>query len=181
MSSFATRLLPATLAGLLVTALGAQSTFDPSNPAPTAGTEGEIKIFHLGPYTIPAGRVVGGRTLPGELNQFLNVPAMGDGFMTGFDSRIIDNARVPVNAAEIYLHHAVFINRRVTDLTCSFIGGERFAAAGAERIPFVLPQGYGYRMRSTDTYLCNLHMQNYTLQAQTVMVEPGIAADVEPA
>ncbi|MBK9129591.1 MAG: hypothetical protein IPM13_17665 [Phycisphaerales bacterium] len=163
-------LLAALLAAVaLVTPLAAQnSSFDPANPAPTMGTEGEIKIFHLGPYTIPAGRVVNGRTLPGELNQFLNVPAMGDGFMTGFDSRIIDSARVPVNAVELYLHHAVFINRRATDLTCSFIGGERFAAAGAERIPFALPQGYGYRLRSTDTYLCNLHMQNFTLQAQTV-------------
>ncbi len=151
------------------TVLTAQtSSFDPSSPAPTAGTEGQIKIFHLGPYTIPAGRVVGGRTLPGELDQFLVVPNMGDGYMTGFDSRIIDTARTPVNAVEVYLHHAVFINRRNTDLTCSFIGGERFAAAGAERIPFALPEGYGYRMRSTDTYLCNLHMQNFTLQPQTV-------------
>lgn len=169
-----TRIRLASCAVAIATALfavkaGAQtSAFDPANPDPSLGTEGSVRIFHLGPYTIPAGRVVSGRTLPGEFDQFVAVPSAGDGYMTGFDSRIVDSNRVPLDRAELYLHHAVLVNRAATDLTCSLIGGERFAAAGAERIPFALPEGYGYLLRASNSLICNLHVQNFTTAAKTI-------------
>jgi hypothetical protein len=80
---------------------------------------------------------------------------------------------------KLYLHHGVLVNRGATDQTCILIPGERFAASGAERIPIMLPQGYGYRIRGTDQLFCILHMQNFTFTPQSVYyqysltVQPG--------
>src|SRR5687768_17035225 len=38
---------------------GKAATIDPMDPGFNSGTEGKIKIFHIGPYTIPAGRMIG--------------------------------------------------------------------------------------------------------------------------
>ncbi len=144
------------------------SAFDPQSADFALGTEGTIRIVHLGPYTVPAGRVVGGRMLPGEFDQFVQAPSLGDGYLTAYDSRVVDTNRVPLDPAEMYLHHAVLINRAASDLTCSLLGGERFAAAGAERIPFALPEGYGYPLRASNTIMCNLHLQNFTTVQKAV-------------
>jgi hypothetical protein len=168
---------------LLAAAAAAQSTSIANDPRPDVGVEGSIKVFHVGPYTIPAGRVISGRVIPGEFEQFVPAPNPGDVFMTGFDSRIVDLARVQQDPQVLYLHHGVLVNRRsgLSDLTCPLIPGERFAASGAERIPFALPPGFGYRIYTSDLMICILHMQNFTLTPQTVYyqysmtVQPGSA------
>lgn len=175
---------PACLAVSLLAALAAAQTprLDPQDPRPNLGNEGEVKVFHIGPYTLPAGRQIGTLLLPGEFEQFVPAPNPGDVYMTGFDSRIVDQNLVPQDPQLLYLHHAVLVKALAPDLTCARIGGERFAAAGAERIPFALPDGHGYRIRGSDTVFCILHMQNFTLAPKTVYyqfsmtVRPGSAA-----
>ncbi len=167
------------LALLLGAAIPAQGFA--SDPTPVAGVEGTVKIFHIGPYLIPAGQDVNGKRLPGQYEQVVPAPNPGDVFVTNFDSRIVDTNRVPQDPAQLYLHHAVLVNRGATDLTCALMPGERFAAAGAERVPFAIPAGHGYRLRASDPILCILHIQNYTLVPQTVYyqfsltVSPGTA------
>jgi hypothetical protein len=168
------------LSFLLPAAAAAQQSFA-TNPDFRTGDEGRVVIFHIGPYTIPAGRDVSGKRLPGEYEFVVPAPNPGDVFLTNFDSRIVDLNRVPQDPAQLYLHHAVLVNRAATDLTCPLMPGERFAAAGAERVPFAIPRGHGYRIRATDPIVCILHMQNFTLQPQTVYyqysmtVAPGSA------
>ena len=175
------RFLPAILGAALSFAAAAQGPIE-ANPKSDAGIDGEVRVHHIGPYTIPAARIVSGRTFPGEFEQVVPAPSAGDVWMTGFDSRIVDPNRVQLDPEKLYLHHGVLVNRGATDQTCILIPGERFAASGAERIPIMLPQGYGYRIRGTDTLFCILHMQNYTFTPQTVYyqysltVMPGTAA-----
>ncbi len=147
---------------------GKAATLDPMDPGFNSGTEGKIKIFHIGPYTIPAGRMIGTVMVPGEFEQTIRAPDAGDVFMTGFDSRIVDQNRVPVDPAEVYLHHAMMMKAGARDLTCPIAPGERFTTAGDERIPFTLPPGYGYRILASDAVWCNLHMQNFTTSPKTV-------------
>jgi hypothetical protein len=78
---------------------------------------------------------------------------------------------VPHDPQELYLHHAVLVKSGTTDLTCPLFGGERFAANGAERIPFMLPEGHGYAIRASDRVVNILHIQNFTLTAKTVMYQ----------
>jgi len=132
------------------------------------GNDGKIKIFHIGPYTIPAGRLVGTIMVPGEFEQVVGAPSAGDVYMTGFDSRIVDLNRIPQDPDLLYLHHAVLVKLAARDLTCLIMPGERFAAAGAERIPFTLPTGYGYPIAASDSLACILHMQNFTTTPKTV-------------
>ena len=147
---------------------------NPNDSDPSASNQGTVKIFHLGPFTIPAGSP----TNPGELDTLVtNVPNPGDVWVTGYDNRIVDTNRVPVDQAapngttDFYLHHAVFLNGSVSDLSCPVMPGERFVASGGERIPIALPNGYGYRIFATDRLYCLLHMQNFTPQQQTVYLQ----------
>jgi hypothetical protein len=102
--------------------------------------------------------------------------------MTGYDSRIVDLNGIPADPAVLYLHHAVLGKDLLLDLTCPLMP-ERFAAAGAERIPIALPRGYGYRLRGGEIISNILHIQNFSLTPKqcyyqfSMNVEPG---DVQP-
>jgi hypothetical protein len=178
---------------LLACALGSTASaqavqFDPADPRMQVASDGSTKILLMGPYTIPAGRVLGGVMVPGEFEQNVPGPNPGDVWMTGYDSRIVDTNRVQQDPANLYLHHAVLCRRpgsgSVTDMGCALFGpivGERFAAAGAERIPFALPKGYGYRIFANDTITGIMHIQNFTTTPRvcyyqfTMTVQPGSA------
>ena len=77
----------------------------------------------------------------------------------------------PEGGSDFYLHHAVFVNRSVRDLTCQFMPGERFAASGGERMPFVIPNGYGYPIKASDRLTALMHIQNFTAQSRQVYLE----------
>jgi hypothetical protein len=165
LSSFLPGQVPGHVPAPDVTTAGVIDALDPGF---SSGKEGKVRIFHIGPYTIPAARLVGTTIVPGEFEQVVPAPSAGDVYMTGFDSRIVDANRIPQDPDLLYLHHAVLVRTGAFDMTCVFMPGERFAAAGAERIPFSLPIGYGYRISANDKIACILHMQNYTMAPKTV-------------
>jgi len=157
---------------LLTASLAAQTTtLDPLDPRMTVAADGTPKIFLMGPYSIPAGRMVGNVLAPGEYEQIVPAPNPGDVWMTGFDSRIVDTNRVQQDPAILYLHHAVLVKMGTSDQTCALMPGERFTAAGAERIPFALPPGYGYRIMGNESMLGIMHIQNYSLTPKTCFYE----------
>lgn len=153
---------------LTSSSLVGQTRLDPANPAFNAGNGGQVKVFLMGPYTIPAGRMINGKMIPGERDRTENAPNPGDVWMTSFSSRIVDVNRVPQDPKILFLHHAVLLNRGQSDLTCSTVPGERFAGAGSERIPIMLPPGYGYRIKASDPIICFLHIQNFTTTPKKV-------------
>lgn len=164
---------------LLTGVLAAQTPtyLDAGNPNPSAGNEGTVKTFHIGPFSLPAARIVQGKLIPGEYEANPAAPNPGAGWLTGYDNRIVDQNYLPVDqftpagGSDFYLHHAVFVKTNVQDLTCSFFPGERFAASGGERMPIALPNGYGYQINANDSVRCVLHIQNFTFQARSVYLE----------
>ena len=155
------------LGALLQAPAFAQSPLDPQDPRMAVANDGALKILMMGPYNIPAGRIINNVTVPGEYEQIVSAPNPGDVWMTGYDSRIIDVNRVQQDPAILYLHHAVLVKVGTSDMTCALMPGERFAAAGAERIPFALPSGYGYRINGNETILGIMHIQNFSLTPKT--------------
>lgn len=155
-----------------------QQGFDSDDPSFSGGVRGHVKVLVMGPYTIPAGRKINGKIVPGEMERNFAAPHPGDVFMTGYDSRIVDSNMVPCDPAELFLHHSVLVKRGSRDLTCLFMPGERFTASGSERIPVALPRGYGYPIRSSEAILNILHIQNFTLTPQKVYYQ--FSMTVEP-
>lgn len=68
------------------------------------------------------------------------------------------------------LHHAVLFNQSRPDASC---GGwpERFFATGNERTTFVMPNGYGYPVSSTDRWSLLAELMNMGDGMQTVYVD----------
>jgi len=174
------RLQGSALALMLATGLVAQTPtyLDPDDPNPSRGNQGIVKTLYMGPFSVPAARVVNGQLIPGEYEQNVNnVANPGTGWVTGYDNRIVDTNYLPVDqfapegGSDFYLHHAVFVNRSVSDLTCQFMPGERFAASGGERMPFVIPNGYGYPINASDRFTALMHIQNFTAQSRQVYLE----------
>lgn len=170
----------AVLALAFATGLVAQTPtyLNAGDPNPSSGNEGIVKTLYMGPFTIPAGRNVQGQVIPGEYETNVNnVAHPGGGWVTGYDNRIVDTNYLPVDqfapegGSDFYLHHAVFVNRNVSDLTCFLMPGERFAASGGERMPFAIPNGYGYALKASDRLMCLLHIQNFTLASKQVYLE----------
>ena len=167
--------------GLLGAAVTAQmpQRLDPNNTDVMAGNQGTVKVFHVGPYTVPAARQVGSLLIPGEWENTVTGPNHGDIWMTSFDPRLVDENKVPVEAhvqeggSPYYLHHCVLYRTSSSEpsSTCGSFGSERVISSGGERAAMALPNGYGYRIRPTDTWRVNIHMQNFTNQAKKLYLQ----------
>lgn len=177
-----------TVAAQLMTALALVATtttaqapqrLDPLNPDFMAGNQGTVKIFNVGPFTVPAGRTVGSNLIPGESSQTVTGANHGDIWMTSFDPRLVDENLVPVESHEpegespFYLHHCVLYRSSSSEPspTCGSFGSERVISSGGERAAMALPNGYGYRIRPTDTWRVNVHIQNFTSQSKKLYLQ----------
>jgi Stress up-regulated Nod 19 len=68
------------------------------------------------------------------------------------------------------LHHVVLFNTSARDASCPR-GAQRFFASGNERTPFVLPAGYGYRVRPNDRWRVLTDLMNMSAKRQKVQVQ----------
>jgi hypothetical protein len=120
---------------------------EPIENAPPGGGAIETETFRLGPFNLtPAGQ--SGDT---DLGFETNVPRPSGVFgikTMNFD--IVDEAGNPVPREAAHLHHIVMSSNAAPEPYC--FGSERFAGAGAERNPIILPDPYAYLVDANDTW-----------------------------
>src|SRR5688572_18621909 len=104
----------------------------------------ETLQFEYGPVKISPGQ----NTISIEENQFK--PPV-DGWITGFRPNLVrkDGSVPPVDV--IHLHHGVWLK-----------GTAPLFAAGEEKTEFKAPAGFGWRYKTTDTWLMNHMIHNLT-------------------
>lgn len=84
---------------------------------------------------------------------------------------LVDADGNSVNFSErAMLHHIVFSDTTEPDATCGN-RRERFFASGNERSPFVIPNGYGYRIDAGDNWLTIAHLMNMGEHTRELSVE----------
>jgi hypothetical protein len=139
---------------------------EPIRNAPPGGGEVVHETFRLGPFNLnPAGQWgdenVGFRT---------NLPRPSGAFgikTINFD--IVDADGNPVPREDVHLHHIVMGNSAHQDPYCG--GNERFAGAGAERNPIVLPDPYAYLVGANDTWSATWDVVNESDRNLSVYIE----------
>lgn len=137
--------------------------------APSGGGEVEHETFRIGPFSLaPAGQW-------GDSNAGFrsNLPRPSGAFgikTMNFD--IVDADGDPVPRHDVHLHHIVMGSSAHQDAYCG--GNERFAGAGAERNPIILPDPYAYLVGPDDGWSATWDVVNTSNQAQTVYVEYDI-------
>lgn len=115
--------------------------------------------FEAGPFEIKAGQNNIG-FLPG-----VDKPKV-DGFITAIHPDLkLANGKTP-GVDVVHLHHGVWLNQSGTDATMG--GPERFFAAGEEKTTMILPKGYGYAYKATDSWLLNYMIHNLWPEPQKV-------------
>ncbi len=130
----------------------APSTTDPpiADQAPRAGAT--RLHFEVGPLDIQPGQ-----------NNISFSAGMPKPDRDGWIVRIAPNLRLADNTIPgvdvIHLHHGVWLNVTAKDRTMPTLP-ERFFAAGEEKTALVMPDGYGYRYRTTDTWVLNYMIHN---------------------
>lgn len=82
-----------------------------------------------------------------------------DGWIVGIstDLKLKDGTVPPVD--KIHLHHGVWLNLAAKDTTDPKLP-ERFFAAGEEKTRVILPPGYGYEYKTSDSWLLNYMLHN---------------------
>jgi hypothetical protein len=154
----------------VVTALGLlASACEPIENAPPGGGAVEHETFRIGPFNLaPAGQS-GAENVGFETN--LPRPSGAFGIKTmNFD--IVDENGNPVPRHDAHLHHVVMSSSAAQDSYC--FGNERFAGAGAERNPIILPDPYAYMVGPNDTWGATWDVINEADHAQTVYIEYDI-------
>jgi hypothetical protein len=148
--------------------------FGSARPAQAATS---TKVVRYGPFTIPAATSA---TDPGMIHNKLLFgvarPCI-DCYITSFTPDLVygDGATATMDSGPM-LHHAVLTSQWRSDATCagSWLGlaGERFFASGNERTPIKFPAGYGYRVRSYDSWNLLVDLMNHaTASSKTVYVQ----------
>jgi plastocyanin len=120
-----------------------------------------------------------------------------DGFITHMETDVVDDAtgdQVPIQ--RLMLHHIVFTNLNHQDATCkgqgyvgfdgrkdfgSTFAPQRFYAAGEERAKMSLPDGYGYRTKSTDTWGIVAMVMNHRSTSDHAFIHYEVTIDSNPA
>lgn len=164
------RIRRAALVGLLAVALFAGTACATIVNPPAGGGEIVHSTYRIGPLNLqPAGQwwdtSVGYQT---------NLPRPSGAFgikTMSFD--IVDANGTPVPRHDAHLHHIVMGNNAHQDPYCG--GNERFAGAGAERNPIVLPDPYAYLVGADDAWSATWEVVNEASRAQTVYIEYDIA------
>ena len=152
----------------------------------TAQAEQLTKTVQYGPFTIPAAS----GDMPGMLEQVklgVKKPCT-DCYITSFtpDLKYTDGTTANVDVIKdpqtgtvthtgVMLHHTLFTSQFRSDATCAGtplgLAGERFFASGNERTPIEFPEGYGYRVRSWDSWNMLVDLMNHEPESKSVYVE----------
>lgn len=137
------------------------SACEPIENAPPGGGAIEHETFRVGPIDLaPAGQ--SGATNFG-FRLTMPRPTGSFGIKTmNFD--IVDQAGNPVPRHDVHLHHIVMSSNAAPEPYC--FGSERFAGAGAERNPIILPDPYAYLVDGDDVWGANWEIVNESTQAQ---------------
>jgi Stress up-regulated Nod 19 len=134
------------------------------------------KTVRYGPFTIPAAS--------GDMPSMLEKVKLGvakpctDCYITSFspDLTYPDGTTANFNTGAM-LHHAVFTSQFRSDATCGSSGtlwgvaGERFFGSGNERTAISFPYGYGYRVKSWDSWNLLVELMNMETYSQSVYVD----------
>jgi Stress up-regulated Nod 19 len=138
----------------------------PITNAPPGGGEIVHEKFRVGPLTMqPYGQW--GDTAFGYQ---VNLPRPSGAFgIKSMNFDIVDAAGNPVPRHDAHLHHIVMGSSAARDSYCA--GNERFAGAGAERNPIILPDPYAYMVGPNDSWSATWEVVNEASRAQTVYIE----------
>ena len=143
--------------------------------APSAAAADPTTTVRYGPFTIPAGTM----TDPGMIHNRLLLGVKrpcSTCYITSMDPDLVYEDGTPATMADgPMLHHAVWTSQWRPDATCSGswlgLAGERFFASGNERTTIAFPPGYGYKMRSWDSWNLLVDLMNHSETDKTVYVE----------
>jgi hypothetical protein len=156
----------AVLVAVLGVVLVAAAACAPIVNAPAGGGEIVHERFRVGPlYMQPSGQ-----WFDTSVGYQTNLPRPSGAF--GIKSMSIDIVHAsgnPVPRHDAHLHHIVMGNNAHRDPYCG--GNERFAGAGAERNPIVLPDPYTYLVGANDGWSATWEVVNEADRAQTVYIE----------
>src|SRR4051794_30755573 len=184
---------------LSIAALVALLQASPTSAAPASCTAGATSgTVHTYTCDIPSG-TIGGY----EVRQWVDGapnPLAGTGISTGYvthmETDMIDDVtgqQVPIS--RLMLHHIVFINAARQDTTCAGkgylgFGGEkdfgntfapqRFYAAGEERAKMSLPDGYGYKLNSSDPWAVLSMVMNHRSTSDHALIHYSVTIDTAP-
>ncbi len=76
-----------------------------------------------------------------------------DGWITAFNANLVETSDGTIpSSSRVMFHHGVFINLSR--------GYEKFFATGEEKTAMVMPDGYGYRYKASDTWMLNEMIHN---------------------
>jgi hypothetical protein len=143
-----------------------------AQPAQAATYE---KVVRYGPFTIPAGTDTDPGMIHNKLMFGVARPCI-DCHITAFKPDLVyaDGSRATMDSGPM-LHHMVLTSQWRRDATCgtSWLGlaGERFFASGNERTAIKFPTGYGYRVRSYDSWNLLVDLMNHSTTSKTVYVQ----------
>jgi plastocyanin len=152
---------------LLALAPAARATagFDPNSP------DIQHLQFQYGPLNISPGQ-----------NLILLGPNLQKPSQDGYIIRMKPDLKRPDGTVPrvdvLHLHHGVWLNASRQDATSPGLP-ERFFASGEEKTIFRLPDGYGYPVKASDSWLLNYMVHNLTSVADTVYITYDI--DFVPA
>jgi hypothetical protein len=143
--------------------------------ASPANAATSTKVVLYGPFTIPAATDSGPGMVNNKLKFAVRRPCLGC-YITSFTPDLVysDGTRATMDTGAM-LHHVVLTSQFKRDATCSgdWLGlvGERFFASGDERTAIAFPAGYGYRVRSYDSWNLLVDLMNHSPEAKTVYVK----------
>lgn len=141
----------------------------------SASTTSYTKVVRYGPFTIPGGTDAEPCMIHNQLRLGVARPC-GDCYITSFTPDVVysDGSQATMKTGAM-LHHAVFASQLRLDATCTGtwlgLAGERFFASGNERTAIKFPSGYGYRLRSYDSWNLLVDLMNHTSSSQTVYLK----------
>ena len=97
-----------------------------------------------------------------------------DGYITRMDAWLVNDQGKRVSIREVMLHHIVFINGGQRGIakqgSCPGRGGEPFWGTGEEKQPLILPEGYGYQVRSRERWRMQAMLMSHSLKAHRVRI-----------
>jgi hypothetical protein len=114
-----------------------------------------------------------------------------DGYITQMKADIVDADGSPVPIQRLMLHHIVFGTVGRQNPACQEFTGlddqtkipaafELFYGAGEERSVLVMPDGYGYHMKETDSWFMTYMVMNHRHVEDSAFIEWTVTYETEP-
>jgi plastocyanin len=114
-----------------------------------------------------------------------------DGFITGMSVNVVDADGTPVPINRLMLHHIVFSTLGRPSPTCSQFTSfdsktklpglaEQFYGAGEERNVLALPPGYGYPLKSNDSWVMVWMLMNHRQAPDHAFIQWTVTYDTSP-